>query len=127
MYISAVSRPKNVLEAQAAGDRPGSSIPAFRHDNDAEDPRSLMKTSLRLLFVAIFFLVGPYVFSQGAATGDLHVSVRDPKGSVVTNATVAVQDVATGLERAGTSDGQGGYTVRQLAPGNYSVTVDAPG
>jgi hypothetical protein len=87
-----------------------------------------MKPSLRLLFYAIFlFLVGPYAFTQGAATGDLHVSVRDPKGSVVTNAIVTVQDVAKGLERAGTSDGQGGYSVRQLAPGNYSVTVDAPG
>jgi hypothetical protein len=87
-----------------------------------------MKTSLRLLFFAIlFFLVGPYAFTQGAATGDLYVSVKDPKGSVVTNATVTVQDVAKGLERAGTSDGQGGYSVRQLAPGTYSVTVDAPG
>jgi len=87
-----------------------------------------MKTSLRLLFFAIlFFLVGPYAFTQGAATGDLHVSVKDPKGSVVTNAIVTVQDVAKGLERVGTSDGQGGYSVRQLAPGTYSVTVDAPG
>jgi hypothetical protein len=87
-----------------------------------------MKTSLRLLFFAIFFfLVGPYALPQGAATGDLHVSVKDPKGSVVTNATVTVQDVAKGLERVGTSDGQGGYSVRQLAPGTYSVTVDAPG
>ena len=64
---------------------------------------------------------------RGAATGDLHISVKDPKGSVVTNAAVAVRDVAKGLERAGTSDGQGGYSVRQLAPGTYSVTVDAPG
>src|SRR5208283_2482790 len=42
-------------------------------------------------------------------------------------ATVTVRDVAKGLERAGTSDGQGGYSVRQLAPGTYSVTVDASG
>jgi hypothetical protein len=84
--------------------------------------------TLRLFFFAVMFLlVRQYAFAQGAATGDLHISVKDPKGSVVTNATVAVRDVAKGLERAGTSDGQGGYSVRQLAPGNYSVTVDAPG
>jgi hypothetical protein len=53
--------------------------------------------------------------------------VKDPKGSAVTNATVIVRDVAKGLERAGSSDGQGGYSVRQLAPGTYSVTVDASG
>jgi hypothetical protein len=90
-----------------------------------------MKTSatLRLFcfFVVFFLLVRQFAFAQGAATGDLHVSVKDPKGSVVTNATVTVRDVAKGLERAGTSDGQGGYSVRQLAPGTYSVTVDAPG
>ena len=87
-----------------------------------------MKASLRLFcFAALLLLVRQSAFAQGAATGDLHVSVKDPKGSAVTNATVTVRDVAKGLERAGSSDGQGGYSVRQLAPGTYSVTVDAPG
>jgi hypothetical protein len=100
----------------------------FRSHDDAEDPRSLMKATLRLFcFAVIILLVRQSAFAQGAATGDLHVSVKDPKGDAVTNATVTVRDVAKGLERAGTSDGAGGYSVRQLAPGNYSVTVDAPG
>jgi Carboxypeptidase regulatory-like domain/TonB dependent receptor len=87
-----------------------------------------MKASLRLFFSAvIFLLVQQFAMAQGAATGDLHVSVKDPKGSAITNATVSVRDVAKGLERAGSSDGQGGYSVRQLAPGTYSVTVDAQG
>src|SRR6202051_2046681 len=89
-----------------------------------------MKASapLRLFFFAVIFLfVHQFAFGQGAATGDLHVSVKDAKGGGVTNATVTVRDVAKGLERAGSSDGQGGYSVRQLAPGTYSVTVDAPG
>src|SRR6202795_3280796 len=130
IYISAVSRPNNVLEVQAVGHKPRGLIPAFRNINDAEDPRSPMKASasLRLFFFAvIFLLVRQFAFAQGAATGDLHVSLKDPKGSGVTNATVTVRDVAKGLERAGSSDGQGGYSVRQLAPGTYSVTVDAPG
>jgi hypothetical protein len=84
--------------------------------------------SLRLFFfAALFLLIRQFALAQGAATGDLHVSVKDPKGGGVTNATVTVRDVAKGLERAGSSDGQGGYSVRQLAPGTYSVTVDAPG
>ena len=87
-----------------------------------------MKASLRLFcFAALLLLVRQSAFAQGAATGDLHVSVKDPKGNVVTNATVTVRDVAKGLERAGSGDGQGGYSVRQLAPGTYSVTVDASG
>src|SRR5229473_1428493 len=130
MYISAVSRPNNVLEVQVTGRKPRTLISAFRSDNDAEDPRSPMKASapLRLFCFAVLFLfVRQLVFAQGAATGDLHVTVKDPKGNVVTNATVSVRDVAKGLERAGSSDGQGGYSVRQLAPGTYSVIVDAPG
>ncbi len=87
-----------------------------------------MKPTLRLFCFAVLLSLIPQVaFAQGAATGDLHVSVKDPKGNVVTNATVTVRDAAKGLERAGTSDGQGGYSVRQLAPGTYSVTVDASG
>src|ERR1039458_3128990 len=87
-----------------------------------------MKAPLRLLcFAVVFLLVRQFAFAQGAATGDLHVSVKDPKGNVVTNAAVTVRDPAKALERAGSSDGQGGYSVRQLAPGNYSVTVEAPG
>jgi hypothetical protein len=87
-----------------------------------------MKASARLFcFAVIFLLVHQFALAQGAATGDLRVSVKDPKGGAVTNATVTVRDVAKGLERAGSSDGQGGYSVRQLAPGTYSVTVEAPG
>ena len=84
--------------------------------------------SLRLFFfAALFLLIRQFALAQGASTGDLHVSVKDPKGGVVTNATVTARDVAKGLERAGSSDGQGGYSVRQLAPGTYAVTVDASG
>ncbi|HKM47498.1 MAG TPA: carboxypeptidase-like regulatory domain-containing protein, partial [Terriglobales bacterium] len=88
-----------------------------------------MKASLRLFFFAVIclMLARQTVFAQGAATGDLRVSVKDPRGNVVTNAAVTVRDVAKGLERAGSGDGQGGYSVRQLAPGTYSVTVSAPG
>jgi Carboxypeptidase regulatory-like domain/TonB dependent receptor len=89
-----------------------------------------MKTAAslrRFFFALVFLLINQFALAQGAATGDLHVSVKDPKGNAVTNATVTVRDVAKGLERAGSSDGQGGYSVRQLAPGTYTVIVDASG
>ncbi len=87
-----------------------------------------MKAMMRSFCLAVMFLFAcQSAFAQGAATGDLHVVVKDPKGSVVTNATVTVRDAAKGLERAGTGDGQGGYSARQLPPGMYSVTVETPG
>ena len=87
-----------------------------------------MKAILRLLcFAVLFLLIRQLAFAQGAATGDLHVTVKDPKGNVVTNATVTVHNVAKGLERTGAGDGLGGYSVHLLPPGTYAVIVESPG
>jgi hypothetical protein len=75
-----------------------------------------------------FLLLSAVAFGQGGvATGDLHITVKDPKDNVVTNATVTARDLARGLERTANGDGEGGYSVRQLPPGSYSVTVETPG
>jgi carboxypeptidase family protein/TonB-dependent receptor-like protein len=78
--------------------------------------------------VSFALLLSALAFAQGgSATGDLHVTVKDPKGNLVTNATVTVKDQAKGLERGSTGDGVGGYSVRLLPPGTYTVAVGAPG
>ena len=88
-----------------------------------------MFRTVRVAFVSfIVLLMCMFAEGQGGvATGDLHVTVKDPKGNIVTNANVTAKDVAKGLERAGIGDGQGGYNVRQLPPGTYTVTVDVQG
>jgi hypothetical protein len=86
--------------------------------------RNLKTLSVLLLVL----LLSSIAFGQGGvATGDLHVTVKDPKGNLVVNATVTVGDVAKGLERTATGDGQGGYSARLLPPGSYAVTVAAAG
>jgi carboxypeptidase family protein len=84
-----------------------------------------MNVVLVLCLVLLFSVIANA--QGGVATGDLHVTVKDPKGSVVTDAIVMAQDVAKGLVRTATSDGQGGYSARQLPPGTYTVTVEVKG
>ena len=93
-------------------------------------PREIHMIRTAKIFLVSFsvLLLSAIAFAQGgAATGDLHITVKDPSGNNVTNATVAVQDVAKGLERTATSDGQGGYNARLLPPGTYTVTVTTTG
>ena len=88
-----------------------------------------MIRTVKAAYLCFFvLLLSAFCFGQGgAATGDLHVTVKDPKGNLVANATVTVRDAGKGVERTATGDGQGGYSAQLLPPGTYSVTIDAPG
>jgi hypothetical protein len=82
----------------------------------------------RLVTVAfLMVMLAVQGFAQGAATGDLHITVRDPKGGLVTNATVAARDETKGLERTTSENSNGQYPILLLPPGRYTVTVDAAG
>ncbi len=85
-------------------------------------------TTRKLVSLAVFMvLLTGFGFGQGVATGDLHVTVKDPHGNLVTNATVTVRDQAKGLERSTTVNIDGEYRVVLLPPGTYSVVVQAKG
>jgi len=85
-------------------------------------------TPRKLASIAVFMLLlTGFGFGQGVATGDLHVTVKDPHGSLVTNATVTVRDLARGLERTTTTNIGGEYSVVLLPPGTYTVVVKAQG
>src|ERR1041385_2632902 len=65
--------------------------------------------------------------AQDVSTAQLHGLVRDPKGALVTGAKVTVKDEQRGQERTTTTDSNGEYQILRLAPGPYTVTVEAPG
>ncbi len=85
------------------------------------------KMSKLFLLATVVVLWSGLAAAQGVATGDLHVTVRDPKGSVVTNATITARDQAKAYERSTTLNVGGEYRFVALPPGTYTVSVEAAG
>jgi hypothetical protein len=86
--------------------------------------------NLKLKFAAAVvgsLLCSILAFGQGSASGDLHVIVKDPKGSVITSATVTAREQAKGFMRSTTQNAEGEYRLVSLPPGMYTVTVEAAG
>src|SRR5690349_6640449 len=82
-------------------------------------------TSLMLVGILITFSRTSY--AQGSNLGTIRGTVTDSNGAVLPNATVQVTDLATGLSRDFTTNGEGNYEVVALKPGTYKVTVTATG
>jgi hypothetical protein len=77
------------------------------------------------MLAGMLLVVG--AMAQGVATADLHGTVKDPNGAVVSNATVTVRDEARAFERSTKTDAEGNYLLPLLPPGHYTLTVEAPG
>ena len=60
-------------------------------------------------------------------TGSISGTVHDPAGAIITNATIKVTNTAAGYVSTVTTNHDGLYTVVDLHPGNYRVSVAAPG
>ncbi len=64
--------------------------------------------------------------SAQQASGELRGHVSDELGGLIIGAHVTLTD-ASGASRQSTTDGEGGYLFSGLAPGKYSVRVEASG
>jgi hypothetical protein len=60
-------------------------------------------------------------------TGSIRGVITDPQGAVVTNATITVKNKSTGDVRKIDVGSDGIYTVSNLLPGEYEVSVSADG
>jgi hypothetical protein len=60
-------------------------------------------------------------------TGSIAGTVTDPSGAVISDAQVKAVDQEKGFAFTGKTDASGRYIIRQVPPGNYSVSIDATG
>src|SRR5438270_1195112 len=93
--------------------------------------RSIVPWKSRILILVSLALLGT-ILSAGqlraqVAGATLSGTINDPSGAVVPNAQVSARNTATGVTRVATTDPAGFYSIPNLLPGNYEVSVTAPG
>ncbi len=81
----------------------------------------LERFSCLALAILLFVSLGVGQTTNGSING----TITDPSGSAVGGVQVSSKD--TGLQRTGTSLDNGTYTVPQLPPGSYNVTIQKVG
>ena len=84
-------------------------------------------SSLLALLTFMLALMAPAnSFAQGI-TGSIAGEVTDASGASLAGATVSIRQLDTNEVRTMTTSDRGSYSVPQLPPGNYAVTIDKTG
>jgi hypothetical protein len=65
--------------------------------------------------------------AQDASTSAIRGAVVDASGGRIAGAKLTVTNLATGVARPATTDGEGRFAVELLPPGDYSIRVEAKG
>ncbi len=65
--------------------------------------------------------------AQSGTTATISGSVTDDTGAVLPNVNVSIHNVETGIDRNTQTTGNGTYSVSQLPPGRYTLTVAQSG
>ena len=88
----------------------------------------MAKRFLCLVVLAAICLLGSTdVLAQVSSTGTLIGTVSDQTGAVIAGATVKIKDDATGAVMETKSSADGHFTVANMKPGTYTVSVTMQG
>jgi hypothetical protein len=81
----------------------------------------------RFIYTFAFLIFSAAVSLHAQTTnGSIEGSVTDPSGGAVADASVTARNMDTGLTQTTTTTQAGIYSLPNLPPGRYSVTVEAP-
>src|SRR6266704_3077397 len=91
----------------------------------------MVSTSSPRLFgcavLAIFFQLFASTGWAQSTFGSYVGTVKDPTGGVVAGCKISLKNTGTALERTATTDQNGSYVLVNIEPGNYEITMEAPG
>jgi hypothetical protein len=89
---------------------------------------SWLVTAVGLVSASSLVVQPPSAHAQvSVSTGGLSGTVTDPQGATIPNAKVTISNKDTGTNLTLTTGNTGSFTSGGLAPGNYSVRVEAKG
>src|SRR5215469_13810431 len=89
--------------------------------------RRLRAASAMVAAASFFGLVATPLAAQTETTGTIAITVRDPSGAVVPQATLELRDLGTNLTRKAVTPEGGAYTFVNLPFGQYELTITATG
>jgi hypothetical protein len=76
---------------------------------------------------ALVFALAAGAYGQTTTTGAITGTVLDAGGAAISGATVTIRDNSTNAEKKAMADGRGFFNILQLQPGQYALTITAPG
>jgi hypothetical protein len=78
-------------------------------------------------FFVVLSVVLMLVCAAGAQTASINGTVTDPSGALVLHATVTATNTATNIDHTADTGTSGVYSIIQLPPGPYDVTIEKSG
>ncbi len=81
----------------------------------------------RLYGLLLAFLTAAGLIWAQVETGQIAGTVFDPSGAAVANGSITLRSVSTGATRTTTTSGSGDFTITNLLPDRYELTVTVPG
>jgi hypothetical protein len=88
----------------------------------------ISRTRICSVFLVVIFSIIAAVPTWGQFdSASVLGNIKDPAGSNVSRATVALLDLAKGVSISRSTDADGNYEFTNVQPGGYSISVNAPG
>ncbi|MSO20032.1 MAG: TonB-dependent receptor [Acidobacteria bacterium] len=84
------------------------------------------KLGVGILMIACWQVLGSLALAQ-SSTAIISGVVADGSGAIIPSVQVAARNVETGRQRTGVADAAGRYSIPELTPGPYEITVSHTG